>query len=221
MANFWQYLTSVVLQTEPDKSLLFSIVSFQPFLSDDKDDFFLWNMLNNKMQCRILRSESVTLLWHILFQQLHLMTRAVTTRPSMQPTASNLSLDKNQSDVIREISPLVGIASMVLLVTYRCPLHVHLCVVVVPMPQDGSKDNILLLQMVKWLVKFVIIGQTIAVGGKTTLKSRTAAPFTCMSCKKRLYARLDIVVSIDALKKRDAIDSIAVISGLTSKRIEI
>ena len=42
-----------------------------------------------------------------------------------------------------------------------------------------------------------------------------------MSWKKRLYARLDIVVSIDVLKQRDAIDLIAVISGLTSKWIEI
>ena len=183
--------------------------------------FFLWNMLNNKMQCRILRSESVTLLWHVLFQQLHLMTRAVTTRTSMQPTASNLSLDKNLSNVIREISPLDGIALLVLLVTHRYPLHVHLCVVVVHMPQDGSKDSILPWQTVKWLVKFVTIGQAIVADGEITLKSRTAAPFTCMSCKKLLYARLDIVVSIDALKKRDAIDFIAVISGLTSKRIEI
>ena len=67
----------------------------------------------------------------------------------MQPTASNLSLDKSQSDVIKEISLLAGIASLVLLVTQRCPLHVHLCVVVVRMLQEGSKENILLWQTVK------------------------------------------------------------------------
>ena len=67
----------------------------------------------------------------------------------MQPTASHLSLDRTHSDVIREISPLAGIALLVLLVTQRCPLHVHLCVVVVRMPQDGSKENILLWQTVK------------------------------------------------------------------------
>ena len=88
----------------------------------------------------------------------------------MQPTASNLLLNDAQSDVIREISPLAGIALLVLLVTHRCPLHVHLCDVVVLMPQDGSKDNILLWQTVKSLVKFVTIGQTIVVDGKTTLK---------------------------------------------------
>ena len=81
--------------------------------------------------------------------QLQLMTHAATTGSSMQPTAWSLSLDKTHSDVIRKISPLAGIASPVLLVTQRCPLHVHLCVVVVRMPQDGSKDNILLLQTVK------------------------------------------------------------------------
>ena len=85
----------------------------------------------------------------IFFQQLHLMTHAAATGASVQPTASNLSLVKTQSDVIREMSPLVGIALLVLLVTQRCPLHVHLCVVVVRMPQDGSKDNILLWQTVK------------------------------------------------------------------------
>ena len=67
----------------------------------------------------------------------------------MQPTASHLSLDRTHSDVIREISPLAGIALLVLLVTQICPLHAHLCVVVARMPQDGSKDNILLLQTVK------------------------------------------------------------------------
>ena len=67
----------------------------------------------------------------------------------MQSTASNLSLDKAQSDVIREILPLDGIALLVLLVTHRCPLHAHLCVVVVHMPQDGSKDNILLWRTAK------------------------------------------------------------------------
>ena len=67
----------------------------------------------------------------------------------MQQIVLSLSLVKAKSDVIREISPLVGIASLVLLVTQRCPLHVHLCVVVVRMPLDGSKDNILLWQMVK------------------------------------------------------------------------
>ena len=117
----------------------------------------------------------------------------------MQPIASKLSLDKSHSDVIREISPRTGIALLVLLVTQRCPLHVHLCVVVVRMHQDGSKDNILLLQTVKLLVKFAIIGQAIVVDGKTTLKSRTAAPFTCMSCKKRLDARFDTVVSVPFL----------------------
>jgi len=77
------------------------------------------------------------------------MTHAATTRASMQPTASNLSQDKAQSDVIREISPLDGIVSLVLLVAQRCPIHAHLYVVVVLMPQDGSKDNILLWQTVK------------------------------------------------------------------------
>ena len=146
------------------------------------------------------------------------MTRAATTRPSMQQTASKASLDKVKSDVIREISPPAGIALLVFgLVTQRCPLHVHLCVVVVRMPQDGSKENILLWQTVKWLEKFVIIGQTIVVGGKTTLKSRTAAPFTCMSCKRRLYARFDTVVSVDVLTQHDTIALIAVISGLKCK----
>ena len=76
------------------------------------------------------------------------MTHAATTRASVQPTASKLSLDKAQSDVIREISPLAGIVLLVLLVTQnrRCPLHAHLCVVVVRMPQDGSVDSILLWQ---------------------------------------------------------------------------
>ena len=156
-----------------------------------------------------------------IIRQLHLITPAATTRTSVQQTGSKASLNKAKSDVIRERSLLAGIALLVLQVTQTYPLHVHLCVVVVRMPQDGSKDNILLWQTVKWLVKFVTIGQAIVADGEITLKSRTAAPFTCMSCKKRLYARLDIVVSIDALKKRDAIDSIAVISGLTSKRIEI
>ena len=41
-------------------------------------------------------------------------------------------------------------------------------------PRTGSKGNILPWQTVKWLVKFAIIGQTIVVDGKTTLKSRTA-----------------------------------------------
>ena len=81
--------------------------------------------------------------------QLHLVTHAATTGTSMQPTASSLSLDKTQFDVIREISPLAGIALLVLLVTQRCPLHAHLCVVVARMPQDGSKDSILLLETVK------------------------------------------------------------------------
>jgi len=67
----------------------------------------------------------------------------------MQSTVLSLSRVKAQSDVIREISPLDGIALLVLLVTQRCPLHAHLCVVVVLMPQDGSKDNILLWQTVK------------------------------------------------------------------------
>ena len=74
--------------------------------------------------------------------QLHLMTHAATTRPSMQPTASKLSRNKAKFDVIREISPLAGIALLVLLVAQRCPLHAHLFVVVVPMPLDGSRDNI-------------------------------------------------------------------------------
>ena len=149
------------------------------------------------------------------------MTRAAATKTLMQATASKLSLVKAKFGVIREISPLVGIALLVFLITHRCPLHVHLCVVAVHMPQDGSKDSILPWQTVKWLVKFVTIGQAIVVDGETTLKSRTAAPFTCMSWEKRLYARLDIVVSIDVLEQRDAIDLIAVISGLTSKWIEI
>ena len=74
------------------------------------------------------------------------MIHAATTRASMQRTASILSLDKAQSDAIRGISPLAGIVLLVLLVTQnrRCPLHAHLCVVVVRMPQDGLKDNILL-----------------------------------------------------------------------------
>ena len=135
----------------------------------------------------------------MFFQQLHLMDHATTTRPSVQQTASNRSLDKAKSDVIKEMSPLAGIALLVLLVTQRCPLHVHLCVVVVRMPQDGSKDNILLWQTVKWLVKFAIIGHRTVVDGKTTLKWRTAAPFTCMSCQKLLYARFDTVVSIKTL----------------------
>ena len=126
------------------------------------------------------------------------MTHAATTRASMQQTVLSLSRVKAQSDVIREISPLDGIVSLVLLVAQRCPLHAHLYVVVILMPQDGSKDNILLWQTVKSLVKSVITGQTIVVDGKTTLKSRTAAPFTCMSCKNRLYARFDTVVSIKA-----------------------
>ena len=91
--------------------------------------------------------------WYILFQQLHLThpltTHVANTRASMQQIVLSLSLVKAKSDVIREISPLVGIASLVLLVTQRCPLHVHLCVVVVRMPLDGSKDKILLWQMVK------------------------------------------------------------------------
>ena len=148
------------------------------------------------------------------------MTHVATTRALMQQTVSSLSLDKTQSDVIREISPLAGIASLVLLVTQRCPLHALLCIVVVRMPQDGSKGNILLLQTVKSLVKFVTTGQTIVVDGETTLKSRTVAPFTCMSCKKRLYAGFDTVVSVDVFTQHDTIAFIAVISGLTSKRIE-
>ena len=67
----------------------------------------------------------------------------------MQSTVLSLSRVKAQSDVIREISPLDGIALLVLLVTHRCPLHAHLCVVVERMPRDGSKDNILLWQTVK------------------------------------------------------------------------
>ena len=67
----------------------------------------------------------------------------------MQPTASSLSLGKATSDVIKKISLLAGIALLVLLVTQRCPPHAHLCVVVVRVPQDGSKDNILLWQTVK------------------------------------------------------------------------
>ena len=82
-------------------------------------------------------------------QQLHLMTHAAITKPSMQQIVLSLSLVKAQSDVIREILSLAGIALLVLLVIQRCPLHVHLCVVVVRMPQDGSKDNILLWQTVK------------------------------------------------------------------------
>ena len=85
----------------------------------------------------------------MLFQQLKLLTHAATTTTSMQQTALSLTLDKAQSDVIREISPLDGIALLVLLVTQRYPLHAHLCVVVVLMPQDGSKENILLWQTVK------------------------------------------------------------------------
>ena len=72
------------------------------------------------------------------------MTHAATTRASMQPTASTLLLDKAKSDVIKEISPLAGIALLVWQVTHRCPQHVHLCVVVARMPQDESKRNILL-----------------------------------------------------------------------------
>ena len=87
---------------------------------------------------------------HLFFLlQLQPMTHAATTGTSMQPTASSLSLDKTQFDVIREISPLAGIALLVLLVTQRCPLHADLCVVVARMPQDGSKDSILLLETVK------------------------------------------------------------------------
>ena len=48
-------------------------------------------------------------------------------------------------------------------------------------------------------MKFVTTGQTIAVDGKTTSKSRTAAPFTCMNCRKRLHARFDTVVSVSRL----------------------
>ena len=77
------------------------------------------------------------------------MTHVAITRASMKPTASKRSLDKTHFDVIREISPLAGIALLVLQVTHRCPLRVHLCVVVVRMPQDGSKENILLWQTVK------------------------------------------------------------------------
>ena len=124
------------------------------------------------------------------------MTHAATTRTLMQPTALSLLLVKAQSDAIREISTLAGIVLLVLLVTQRCPLNVQVCVVVVRMPQDGSEDSILLWQTVKWLVKFVIIGQTTAVGGKTTLKSKTVECFMCMSCKKRLCARFDTVVSV-------------------------
>ena len=67
----------------------------------------------------------------------------------MQPTASNLSLDKTQFVVITKISLLAGIAFLVLLVIQKCPLHAHPCVVVVRMPQDGSRDNILLWQTAK------------------------------------------------------------------------
>ena len=77
------------------------------------------------------------------------MTHVATTRASMPQTASSLSLHKTQSDVIRKISLLAGIASLVLQVTQRCPQHALLCVDVVRMPQDGSKDNILLWQTVK------------------------------------------------------------------------
>ena len=125
------------------------------------------------------------------------MTHAAATRTSMQPTALSLSLVKAQSDAIREISPLAGIALLVLLVTQWCPLNAQVCVAVVRMPRDGSEDSILLSQTVKWLVKFVTIGQTTAVGGKTTLKSKTVERFMFMSCKKRLRARFDTVVSVD------------------------
>ena len=128
------------------------------------------------------------------------MNHVASTKASIQQTASSLSPDKTQSDVIRTISHLAGIALLVLLVINRCSLYAHLCVVVVRMPQDGSKDNIPLWQTVKWLVKFAIIGQTIVVGGKTTLKSRTAVLFTCMSCKKRLHVHFGTVVSVDILR---------------------
>ena len=62
-------------------------------------------------------------------------------------------------------------------------------------------EIILLSQTVKCLVKFVIIGQTPAVDGATTLTSRTVEPFTCMSCKKRLCARFDTVVSISVSQR--------------------
>ena len=77
------------------------------------------------------------------------MTHAATSTASMQLTDSKLSLDKAKSDVIREISLLAGIALLVLLVTLRCLQHVHPGVVVVRMPQDGLKENILLRQTVK------------------------------------------------------------------------
>ena len=58
-------------------------------------------------------------------------------------------------------------------------------------------EIILLSQTVKCLVEFVIIGQTPAVDGATTLKSRTVELSTCMSCKKRLSVTFDTVVSVD------------------------
>ena len=54
-------------------------------------------------------------------------------------------------------------------------------------------------------MKFVIIGQTTAVGGKTTLKSKTVECFMCMSCKKRLRARFDTVASGSLLNEIGAL----------------
>ena len=103
-----------------------------------------------KLQCQNLVSEGVLTLHSLmLFQQLQLIrTHAATTSSSVQPTASSLSLVKAQSDAIREISLLAGIALLVVMVTQRCPLIVQMCVVVVRMPQDGSEAGILLRQTV-------------------------------------------------------------------------
>ena len=182
------------LKTQHLKALVCNATNFISKRTRESKGIFSW-----KLQYKNLVSNYKGLQTYVTFipMQLHLMTHAAITRTSMQPTASKRSLDNPPSDVIREISLQAGIAFLVLLVTLRCLQHVHLCVVVVRMPQDGSKGNILLWQTVKWLVKFVIIGQTIVVNGKITLKSRIAAPFTCMSCKKRLHARLDIVVSVE------------------------
>jgi len=73
----------------------------------------------------------------MLFQQLKLLTHAATTTTSMQQTALSLTLVNSHSDAIREISTLAGIASLVFLVTQRCPLIVQARIVVVRMLQDG------------------------------------------------------------------------------------
>ena len=75
---------------------------------------------------------------------MHAMTHALTTRELDVNDRLLSYTDQSSPKCDKMTLLLVGIASLVFLVTSQCLLHVQqMCVSVIPMPRDGSTVNIL------------------------------------------------------------------------------